>query len=88
MRLVYSFVFGSACIVFSLAMFFEVVRIGDIVKYCEASGLMLIDSVCPESLPYYGMQLFVGGMVLASAGLLCITSVLISPRLPSDGMKI
>ena len=93
MRLVWSFILGTAAIVFSLAMLFEVVKINDVVKYCESYNLMLIDSMCSEELLRYGMGLFVGGLVVGAAGILCIASVLVAPSLPEfmgrgEGMKI
>ena len=93
MRLVWSFILGTAAIVFSLAMLFEVVKINDVVKYCEAYNLMLIDDMCTEDLLNYGIGLFVGGLVVGAAGILCIASVLIAPTLPDflgrgEGLKI
>ena len=73
-------------------MLFEVVRVSDIIKYCEANNLMLIDEVCTEEVINYGLSLFIGGLIVGAAGMLFIVSVLIAPDLPSfgsrEGMKI
>lgn len=85
MRLVYSFIFGSLCIVFSLAMLFEVVKVNDVLRYCESNNLILIDKLCTEDVINYGLSLFVYGLILGSAGFLMIISVLVAPDSPNFG---
>jgi hypothetical protein len=70
-------------------MLFEVVRVNDVIIYCEQNNLMLIDKMCTEELLNYNMSMFIGGMVLGAAGMLLVISVLIAPALPSgDGLKV
>jgi hypothetical protein len=65
-------------------MLFETVKIGDIIFYCEQNNLMLIDDMCTEDIINYGMNLFVGGLILGCAGMLLVISVLIAPQLPQS----
>lgn len=84
---------GSACVAFSLVMLFEVVRMNDILFYCQQNNLMLIDELCTEEVVSYGKGLFFGGMLLGGAGILFVVSVLVAPNLPDfnsrgGGLKV
>lgn len=93
MRLVWSFIFGAACVAISLTILFQVIGVNDIVRYCEFNNLMLIDDMCTEELLEYGMNMFVAGIWLGVAGVVLIASVLVAPALSTfgrgeEGMKV
>lgn len=92
MRLVWSFIFGTACITFSLVLVFQLVTWGDVVRYCMDNNLVLVDEMCSESMFDYIRFLSIYAIGIGAAGILMISSVFLAPDLPNfdkgEGLKI
>lgn len=92
MRLVWSFIFGTACITFSLVLVFQLVTWGDVVRYCTANNLVLVDEMCSESMFDYIRFLSIYAVGIGSAGILMIASVFLAPDLSNgldrEGLKV